>query len=231
MNINSEHFSERQKDNAYQMSAQVLQPWSTPVLKASIPREILARMIEVSDGLLANRQSVSNGDNLVGQIATEVKLPLEALEEIGALRFFENMVREFVIICKCQEHPFKNDIVRAASWNVELTSCWIVSQQPNEYNPVHSHHMHVSAVMYLKVPKMRPSRKSSRDMDGSIEFIGVGSRDRRLSTSQFHVAPAIGDLYLFGAGQLHTVYPYRCFSGEEDTERRSVSFNATFQQG
>lgn len=231
MNINSEHFSETLKDNTYKMSAQVLQPWSTPVLKTSLPEDILARMIEVSDRFLANRQSVSNGGNLVGQIENEIKLPLEALQEIGALGFFENMVKEFVIICKCQEHPFKKDIVRAASWNVELDSCWVVSQQPNEYNPIHSHNMHVSAVMYLKVPKMRPSRKSPGDTDGSIEFIGAGSRDRRLSASQFHVAPVIGDLYLFGAGQLHTVYPYRCFGGEEDTERRSVSFNATFQQG
>ena len=39
----------------------------------------------------------------------------------------------------------------------------------------------------------------------------------------------VGDFFIFGAQQQHAVYPYRCAEGQEDVERRSVSFNAVFQ--
>ena len=37
----------------------------------------------------------------------------------------------------------------------------------------------------------------------------------------------IGDFFVFGANQLHSVNPYQCEEG--DPERRSVSFNAIFK--
>ena len=43
------------------------------------------------------------------------------------------------------------------------------------------------------------------------------------------IPPQVGDFYIFGAQQQHEVYPYRCKEGQEDVERRSISFNAVFQ--
>ena len=47
-----------------------------------------------------------------------------------------------------------------------MLSMWIVSQQPNEYNPIHIHtECQLSCVMYLKIPKFEPCKKDHRDMD------------------------------------------------------------------
>ena len=110
-----------------------------------------------------------------------------------------------------------------------ITSCWVVSQQPDEYNPIHYHHNDISAVMYLKIPKIKTDRKASDAKDGHIEFLGVGSQNHQLSSPQLSMYPDVGDLLIFGSRQFHTVYPFRCEEGEKETERRSVSFNARFK--
>ena len=84
--------------------------------------------------------------------------------------------------------------------------------------------------MYLKVPKFAPSKKTHRDLDdGSITFISNVSADAEFSQSSLSIRPDAGDFFVFGAKQLHTVYPYRCDEG--DPERRSVSFNAVYETG
>ena len=64
--------------------------------------------------------------------------------------------------------------------------------------------------------------------DGSISFIHNSSRDTELSETHFSQFPIVGDMFIFGAHTLHTVYPFRC--EEEDSERRSVSFNSMFRE-
>ena len=85
----------------------------------------------------------------------------------------------------------------------------------------------ISAVMYLKIPKLKKERKEHRrSVDGAITFVGNSSLDIDFSHPNITYHPAVGDFYMFGAQQQHAVYPYRCEEG--DTERRSVSFNAIF---
>jgi len=82
-------------------------------------------------------------------------------------------------------------------------------------------------VMYLKVPKFEPCKKDHRDMDdGAITFVSNSSNDTEFSQPSLTMRPTVGDFFIFGAKQLHMVYPYRCEEG--DTERRSISFNANF---
>jgi hypothetical protein len=50
--------------------------------------------------------------------------------------------------------------------------------------------------------------------------------DKDFSHPNIRISPVVGDLFIFGANQQHSVNPYRCEEG--DTERRSVSFNAIF---
>ena len=84
--------------------------------------------------------------------------------------------------------------------------------------------------MYLKVPKMLPSKKEHRpNDDGSILFVSNAARDVDFSVPNTVIHPAVGDFYIFGAQQQHAVYPYRCAEGQKETERRSISFNAVFQ--
>ena len=222
----------RKKDiETYEMPITMLQPWSTPIMKTELPPKILQTMIEISDEVIADKDAKSWGENLAGQIDTELVVEHDILEQTKMLPFFLGAVRQFVLMCKCQQMPDLIEEVKKEEWLTQMLSMWIVSQYPNDYNPAHLHtQCQISTVMYLKVPEMLPSRKKHRDTDdGSILFIGNSSRDLDLTAPQLTCKPVVGDFYIFGAHQQHAVYPFRCAEGQKDTERRSISFNAVFQ--
>ena len=219
------------EEKQYEMNLTMLQPWSTPVMKTKLPSEVIHTMTEISDKVLADKNAESWGGNLAGQIETELVVEHDILKQTKMMGFLMSAVREFIIMCKCQQMPEYIEAIRKEEWLTQMLSCWIVSQYPNEYNPAHLHtQCQVSSVMYLKVPEMLPSRKEHRvNDDGSILFFGNASRDIDLSVPQMVCKPAVGDFYIFGAHQQHAVYPYRCAEGQKETERRSISFNSIFQ--
>ena len=218
-------------EKTYELPIMMLQPWSTPVMKTKLPPEVLKTMTEISDQVLADKDAESWGENLAGQIETELVVEHDILKQTKMMGFFMGAVRQFVLMCKCQQMPEVAEAVQREEWLTQMLSMWVVSQYPNEYNPAHLHtQCQISAVMYLKVPEMLPSRKEHRaNDDGSILFFGNASRDIDLSVPQMVCKPEVGDFYMFGAHQQHAVYPFRCAEGQKDTERRSISFNAVFQ--
>ena len=225
-------YKEKRKENKqYEMSLTMLQPWSTPVMKTKLPPEVLQTMIEISDKVIVDKNAESWGKNLAGQIDTELLVEHDILEQTGVMGFFLGAVRQFVITCKCQMMPGFEQLIQKEEWLIQMLTMWIVSQQPNEYNPMHIHtECTISSVMYLKVPKILPTRKEHRPADdGSILFTTNASRDVDFSVPNIVIHPAVGDFYIFGAQQQHAVYPYRCAEGQKETERRSISFNAVFQ--
>ena len=151
----------------YNMDAKLLQPWSAPVMATKLPDTVLGKMIEISDEIVDDKkQHKSWGHNLAGQIETELLIPHKKLEEAGIMTFFMDTIRQFIIQCKSQMHPFQEESIRAETWLTQMLSMWIVSQFPNEYNPMHLHtQCHVSSVMYLKVPKFDESIKKHRPED------------------------------------------------------------------
>ena len=213
----------------FEMSISLLQPWSVPVIHTKLPPEILNTMIELTDEIIDDKQSVNHGKRLAGQIDTELLIPHELLKQFGMMNFFTDLARQFVRTALIQNHPKDTQSVMDAEIFIEMLSMWVVSQQPNEYNPIHVHtQCQLSCVMYLKVPKFTPTRKDHRFMDdGAITFVSNGSIDTELSQPSLTLRPTVGDFFIFGAKQQHLVYPYRCEEG--DTERRSISFNAVFQ--
>jgi len=217
------------KEKTYEMKIEMIQPWSVPVFKTTLPPDVLQAMIEISDHILADKDAESHGGNLAGQIEKELRVDHKMLEETGVMGFFMGAVRQFVIHCKCQMMPDKVDDIQREEWYTQMLTMWIISQQPGEYNPMHIHtQCTISSVMYLKVPKMLPSRKEHRPGDdGSILFVSNAARDVDFSNPNINYFPAVGDFFMFGAQQQHTVYPFRCEEG--DPERRSISFNAIFQ--
>ena len=216
-------------EKTYEMHIDLIQPWSVPVFKTTLPPDVLQTMTEISDQIIANKDAESWGSNLAGQIETELKVEHEILKQTGVLGFFMGAIREFVIRCKMQQMPDSIAAIQREEWYTQMLTMWIISQQPGEYNPLHLHtQCSISAVMYLKIPKMLPSRKKHRaNDDGSIAFISNASTDVDFSASNYTIHPAVGDFFMFGARQQHLVYPYRCEEG--DPERRSISFNAVFQ--
>jgi len=223
---------EQMENKKFEMPLTVLQPWSTPVIKTKLPPEVLQTMIEITDNIIADENTESYGHKLAGEIDTELLINPIILEETGVMRFYLAAVRQFVMMCKCQQVPNFIEEVQKEEWLIQIMPMWVVSQYPNEYNPIHIHtECQVSSVMYLKVPEMLPSRKTHKtdQMDGSIVFTGNASRDLEFSQPQIVCPPEAGDFYIFGAHQQHAVYPYRCAEGQKETERRSVAFNALFK--
>ena len=217
------------KTRQYEMEIQMIQPWSVPVFKTTLPPDVLQTMIEISDQIIADKDAKSHGGNLAGQIDSELLVEHDLLEQAGVMGFFLGAVRQFVMMCKCQQMPDMISEVQREEWLTQMLTMWIVSQQPGEYNPMHIHtQCTISTVMYLKVPKMLPPKKEHRpDDDGSIMFVSNASRDVDFSVPNIVIPPQVGDFFIFGAQQQHSVYPYRCEEG--DPERRSISFNAVFQ--
>jgi len=213
----------------YEIPVQLMQPWSVPVMKTTLPPDVLQTMIEISDLVIADKEAESAGKTLVGQIETELEIDPNILKQTGVMSFFMGIIRQFIITCKCQTQPSRITEIQQEEWLTNIITMWVVSQQPGEYNPMHIHTgCTISAVMYLKIPKMLPSRKEHRQCDdGSIVFSNNASRDIALSIPNFTISPEVGDFFIFGAQQQHGVYPYRCEEG--DPERRSISFNAVFQ--
>jgi hypothetical protein len=244
-----------------EMKYDLLQPWSVPIMRTTLPPHVLQTMIEISDQVIADKEAktateiVDEGPShptllFIGGHNTSTQ-DLNILKQTGVMDFFLGAIRQFVFQCKCQMFP--QVLQTREEWLTQIVSMWIVSQQPGEYVPMHIHneryypdiwlqdHCTISAVMYLKVPKMLPSRQEAfastgkfnmdkehrSTADGSILFCSNASRDVDFSNPNIAFRPAVGDFYIFGAQQQHSVYPYRCEEG--DSERRSISFNAVFQ--
>jgi len=145
-------------ERRYDMEVQLIQPWSVPVFKTTLPPDVLQTMIEISDHIIADKDAKSHGKHLAGQLNTELLVEHNLLEQAGVLGFFLGAVRQFVITCKCQMMPDKIDAIQREEWLTQMLTMWIISQQPGEYNPMHIHtQCQISTVMYLKVPKMLPS--------------------------------------------------------------------------
>lgn len=216
------------------MELKLIQPWSVPVVKTELPQEVLNTMIEITDLIIDDSNSSSLGNSLAGQIEKELVIDIELLKLTGVMKFFTELMRQFVIICKCQMMPIEKKEIVQKKWISDITRMWVVSQKPNEYNPFHVHGDYkfpcdISSVMYLKVPRMLPSRKKNGS-DGHIHFSGNVSRDIKFSLPSVTFSPQVGDFYLFGSHQQHGVYPFRCTNGEKNDERRSVSFNAKIRE-
>ena len=218
------------EEQRYDLTYELIQPWSVPVMRTTLPPDVLQTMIELSDQILADKKAQSWGQHLAGQIDTELLVEPDSLKQTGVLGFFLGAIRQFVIQCKCQQMPGSIEAIQQEEWHTQLLSMWIVSQKPGEYNPMHFHtSCQISSVMYLKIPEMIPSRKEHRRDDGSILFVSNSSRDIEFSSPQLIFPPQVGDFFIFGANQQHAVNPYRCEEGQEDVERRSISFNAVFR--
>ena len=208
----------------FNMPMELLQPWSTFVLSTKLPPPVLEKMIRLTDEIVENKKSDSDAIR-PAQIEDQFYIELKILEREDLAGFFLEVCRNYVIQAYCQAFPFKKEKVVNEEWQTRLDEFWIVSQKDNEYNPLHFHSGHLSAIMYLKIPEYLPSRKSD-GRDGQIIFTNNSSTDKIWSESSLTISPQVGDFFIFPASQKHSVYPFRTPDGKG--ERRSVSFNAIF---
>ena len=220
---------EKKKDSQknYELSIDMLQPWSTFVMKTKLPDDILQKMLKITDDIVATEDAKSWGHNLAGQVERELYVEHELLHEENIYTFFMDIVRHYAIAAQIQKNPFAKQAVQQEKWLTQMLSMWIISQKDNEYNPMHIHtECQISTVMYLKIPEYLPSRKKGREDDGNIVFVNSTCNDSQMVSPQLAIKPQVGDFFIFPSQQSHFVYPFRTADGKG--ERRSVSFNAIF---
>ena len=219
----------KKNEDKISMHFEMLQPWSTFVMKTQLPPKILEKMIRITDKIVDNAENErSHGEHLAGQIEHELWVEHDILVKEELMEFFLDVCRNFVIQQFCQSQPEAKQYILNEEWYTQMLSMWIISQKDNEYNPAHIHtECALSTVMYLKIPEYLPTRKSNRkDDDGAITFAGPGTKDPFWGNPTFTIQPKVGDFFIFPASQQHWVYPFRTPDGKG--ERRSVSFNAIF---
>tara|TARA_R100000008_G_scaffold85334_1_gene74976 strand:- start:573 stop:1445 length:873 start_codon:yes stop_codon:yes gene_type:complete len=221
-------------------------PW---MLRGKLPKEILDKMIKITDKITDDARKINAGPGLVGIIDDEPWIPPETLKDEGVFEFFTDLgsyfIRESMDRIKLQDDraevifsggygspstkktPVQGDESTEVRPNlkIELDSMWIVNQKQHEYNPAHLHtNATVSSVMYLKIPEVMRKRNivGKQETDGRIEFIYGASGEvwKTFDPGTMSILPEVGDIFMWPSDLLHTVYP---FIGEGI--RRSVSYN------
>ena len=148
---------------------------------------------------------------LVGQVKQEFQLPKEFIQKF-LHKIIEKEVKSFIF--KATNKKVKT---------IKILNFWIVRQYKNEYNPIHYHNGHLSAVGYLKVPKNLNKSKKQVKTNGTIDFIS-GSKNFLCESIYNHV-PKVGDIIFFPNYLMHTAYPFHV-----EGERRSFSLNIQLDQ-
>jgi|TARA_B100000809_G_scaffold199016_1_gene198918 hypothetical protein len=234
---------QQKQQEGFEIRADFLQPWSTFVMKTSLPPIILEKMIKITDEVIANAEGmkaemsgteqpkfgVTDHDASTTFLPAEIPMELEILEREDVMEFFLDVARQYVIQQTLQMQPMKEKEILNEEWYTKMVSMWLVSQRDNEFNPIHAHtgdNFHgVSTVMYLKIPEYLPNRNPTHNDDGAITFINNVAKGN-WGTSSITIQPDVGDFYVFSSSQPHFVYPFRTVDGKG--ERRSVSFNTEF---
>ena len=75
------------------MHFDLLQPWSTFIMKTKLSPPVLQKMIKITDEILENKESgKSVGDDVgIGQIKEEFLVDPKIIEREGILEFFLNI--------------------------------------------------------------------------------------------------------------------------------------------
>ena len=198
--------------------------------RLELPEEVVVNLTKMSDDLLKNPNTPSNGQRLAGVIHDEKVIYQQDFIDAGVNEILEKCVKNYVYHGASDHY---GNIIKDCMIQTQINSAWIVSQYENEYNPEHTHSgCEISGVIYLKTPKIKgrrkiPSKEGKPDQDGDIVFPYSSESQKNgevLSKGVLQVEPRRGLMLLFPSWLLHTVYP---FIGEG--ERRSISLNANYR--
>ena len=202
-------------------NVQVVKPFGPLIMLAQLPEGVIKKLNEIVDVI---KDKKDMGARLAGVIETESEIPHSMLEEKKVMNIFHALSRSYI------EQAYLNaglqDQWNAMDVKTQMQSIWSVSQYENEYNPQHNHsHCQISAVLYLKIPAMRPRKipNKPKEKDGQIEFTFC-TNESIFTTGSFVARPKPGMCLLFPNSLYHQVYPF-----QGSGERRSIAFNMAFK--
>tara|TARA_B100001063_G_scaffold154146_1_gene143818 strand:+ start:964 stop:1572 length:609 start_codon:yes stop_codon:yes gene_type:complete len=192
----------------------VISPFGPRIGKFKLSSQVIKRINKEVDKITEKKslyKKLNYSKQLVGQVKQEFQLPKEFIKK-NLHKIIEKEVKSFI-------HKTTKKRVKA----IKILNFWIVRQYKNEYNPVHYHEGHLSAVGYLKVPKNLNKSKKQVKTNGTIDFIN-GSKNFLCESIHNHV-PKVGDIIFFPNYLMHTAYPFNV-----EGERRSFSLNIQLDQ-
>ena len=192
----------------------VISPFGPKIGKFKLSSQIIKKINIEVDKITEKKSLYKKLDyskQLVGQVKQEFQLSKEFIKK-NLHKIIEKEVKSFV-------HKTTKKRVKA----IKILNFWIVRQYKNEYNPIHYHEGHLSAVGYLKVPKNLNKSKKQVKTNGTIDFIN-GSKNFLCESIHNHV-PKVGDIIFFPNYLMHTAYPFHV-----EGERRSFSLNIQLDQ-
>ena len=192
----------------------VISPFGPKIGKFKLSSQIIKKINIEVDKITEKKslyKKLNYSKQLVGQVKQEFQLPKEFIKKF-LHKIIEKEVKSFI-------HKTTKKRVKA----FKILNFWIVRQYKNEYNPIHYHEGHLSAVGYLKVPKNLNKSKKQVKTNGTIDFIN-GSKNFLCESIHNHV-PKVGDIIFFPNYLMHTAYPFHV-----EGERRSFSLNIQLDQ-
>jgi len=133
-------------------NVQVVKPFGPLVMLAQLPEGFIQKLNQIVDVV---KDKKDMGSRLAGVIETESEIPHSMLEEKKVMDVFHALSRSYIEQAYLNSH--QQDLYNAMDVKTQMQSIWSVSQYENEYNPQHNHsHCQISAVLYLKIPAMKP---------------------------------------------------------------------------
>ena len=130
----------------------LVKPFGPLVMMAELPETVIKSCNEIVD-VIKDRKDM--GSRLAGQIKSESEIPHSMLEQKNVMNVLHTVGKSYV--GQAYLNAGKKDLYDAVKITTQMKSIWSVSQYENEYNPQHNHsNCQISAVMYLKVPTMKP---------------------------------------------------------------------------
>ena len=214
-------------------------PFSPTIMETEVPKKFIDIVNEIGDEVLSDDKKSAQWDwsnHLVGKVHKEVQIPIVNKEDGD---YCKSILRGaclnyllYMINKRCAyidnmilHHPTAGRLDPTED-NISISQSWLVSQYKGDYNPWHQHSGHLSAVIYLRLPKGMDQffDKESEDhypVGGAIQFMQGDKQNLRSDTLTFR--PEVGKMLIFPSWLKHSVYPF-----DVDGERRSMSFNAYY---
>ena len=226
-------------DSKTNIEIKMHEPFSPMILETMVPKKFVDIVNKVGDEVLSDDKKSAQWDwsnHLVGKVHKEVQIPIVNKEDGdyckdilrgSCVSYLKHMIsKSCAYVGNMILHHPKHGNLHPTDENINISQSWIVSQYKGEYNPWHQHSGHLSAVIYLKLPKGMDEffEKESEDhypVGGAIQFMQGDKQNFRNDTLTFR--PEVGKMLVFPSWLKHSVYPF-----DVDGERRSMSFNAYY---
>ena len=206
-----------------QEKIEIIHPCGPIVVKRKMPKEIIDAFNHYADQIVENDNALVELDVqhiLAGKLRHEFAIKEEML--LKHWDWFSDGIKAYLeYFSNKRPDAFPNSM-----YFVEPASCWVNSSYAGDYNPTHHHQGQCTmvGVGYLKVPDWDDEHKLEEQSGDGYAAAGhlelFHGQAEQFVSHQMRIKPEVGDFYIWPAGTLHAVWPFR-----SPGERRSIAIN------